>query len=329
MPFVRALVSGWQVSGITQFRSGRPIGSILGAVQSARTRARATPISTRLSRDRADQRRLWRRRRAGREPAVVHRSQRVRVGAAPFTYGNTPRTLAFDLRNPSSFNQDLSIQRDFPVGGDVQARARRRGVQRVQHRRLRRHQQQHHERQLRPCELADEYAARDSDQGARRILMKARAAPVVPRRSPWRSRSPSASAQQQPAADTPPPQPEATRPPADNDRTLRPLSPDEIPPNLSFYAMDPLYKPGVPLGWSPTRIRRAARSRPRGVAARGGRVLPVLAAAARAIPTESAFNVYRSTAGERRQRLNAAAGAAHDRLRRYHRRARARDTPGG
>ena len=34
---------------------------------------------------------------------------------AAFTYGNTPRTLAFDLRNPSSFNQDLSVRRDFHV----------------------------------------------------------------------------------------------------------------------------------------------------------------------------------------------------------------------
>jgi len=35
---------------------------------------------------------------------------------AAFTFGNTPRTLAFDdLRNPSSFNQDLSIRRDFHV----------------------------------------------------------------------------------------------------------------------------------------------------------------------------------------------------------------------
>ena len=34
---------------------------------------------------------------------------------APFTYGNTPRTMAFDLRNPSYFNQDLSLRRDFHV----------------------------------------------------------------------------------------------------------------------------------------------------------------------------------------------------------------------
>jgi hypothetical protein len=51
------------------------------------------------------------------------------LGAAPPTYidrapsnrprrlptGNTLRTLAFDLRNPSSFNQDLSVRRDFRV----------------------------------------------------------------------------------------------------------------------------------------------------------------------------------------------------------------------
>ena len=43
-------------------------------------------------------------------------------------------------------------------------------------------------------------------------------------------------------------------PPADNANTMRPLSANEIPPNLSFYAIDPLYTPGVPLGWATTRI---------------------------------------------------------------------------
>jgi rhamnogalacturonan endolyase len=47
---------------------------------------------------------------------------------------------------------------------------------------------------------------------------------------------------------------EAVRPPADNASTMRPLSDNEIPPNLSFYAIDPLYKPGIPLGWAATRI---------------------------------------------------------------------------
>ncbi|MEO5821411.1 MAG: silent information regulator protein Sir2 [Vicinamibacteraceae bacterium] len=47
---------------------------------------------------------------------------------------------------------------------------------------------------------------------------------------------------------------EAVRPPTDNASTMRPLSANEIPPNLSFYAIDPLYTPGVPLGWAATRI---------------------------------------------------------------------------
>ena len=44
------------------------------------------------------------------------------------------------------------------------------------------------------------------------------------------------SAQQRTAPEQP-----STRPPEDNDRTLRELTPEEIPPNLNFYAIDPLY----------------------------------------------------------------------------------------
>jgi rhamnogalacturonan endolyase len=57
----------------------------------------------------------------------------------------------------------------------------------------------------------------------------------------------------QPAPATPPAQFD-TRPVANNDSTLRPLSPEEIPPNLNFYAVDPLYRAGVPLGWARERI---------------------------------------------------------------------------
>ena len=38
---------------------------------------------------------------------------------------------------------------------------------------------------------------------------------------------------------TQPPSATSTRPPVNNDQTLRPLTPEEIPPNLNFYAMDP------------------------------------------------------------------------------------------
>lgn len=46
------------------------------------------------------------------------------------------------------------------------------------------------------------------------------------------------ASQQPPQA--PPAQPSTTPPPG-NDQSLRKLGPDEIPPNLSFYAVDPLY----------------------------------------------------------------------------------------
>jgi rhamnogalacturonan endolyase len=85
----------------------------------------------------------------------------------------------------------------------------------------------------------------------------------------------------------------ATRPPTDNDRTLRPLSPDEIPPNLSFYAVDPLYKPGVPLGWAASRLDERLD---RGVVVRAagdGRV-HVSWRLLDSDPGDVAFNVYRA-----------------------------------
>jgi rhamnogalacturonan endolyase len=52
-----------------------------------------------------------------------------------------------------------------------------------------------------------------------------------------------------------PPPVSSTRPPENNEQALRPLTAEEIPPNLNFYAMDPLYKPGTALGWANQRIR--------------------------------------------------------------------------
>ena len=124
---VRAIVGGWQVSGISQFRSGRPIGStgsigsIVGAcnLPSAGTcYADFNPAfsgSVRINGDYGDGDVL-----GPNPPAYIDRN--AFVSAPSFTFGNTPRTLAYDLRNPSSFNQDLSIQRDFRAGGSVKLR---------------------------------------------------------------------------------------------------------------------------------------------------------------------------------------------------------------
>jgi hypothetical protein len=114
-PFVRAIVKGWQVSGITQFRSGRPLG-VIGAscnLPNAGTcYADFNPNFSgpvRINGDYGDGDVL-----GASPPAFVDRN--AFQSPAPFTYGNTPRTLAHDLRNPSSFNQDFSVRRDFPMG---------------------------------------------------------------------------------------------------------------------------------------------------------------------------------------------------------------------
>ncbi len=76
---VRAIVKDWQVSGITQFRSGRPLGSIRRGVQPAECRHVLRGFQPDLHRRRPHQRRLRRRRCARRQPAVLHRSRRVPV----------------------------------------------------------------------------------------------------------------------------------------------------------------------------------------------------------------------------------------------------------
>ncbi|MEO5821412.1 MAG: carboxypeptidase regulatory-like domain-containing protein [Vicinamibacteraceae bacterium] len=109
---VRALVHGWQVSGITQFRSGRPLGAIIGACNLPSAGACYADFNptfsgpVRINGDYGNGDVL-----GTVPPTYIDRN--AFVSAPAFTYGNTPRTLAFDLRNPGSVNQDLSVQRDF------------------------------------------------------------------------------------------------------------------------------------------------------------------------------------------------------------------------
>lgn len=89
----------------------------------------------------------------------------------------------------------------------------------------------------------------------------------------------------------------STRPAADNDTTLRALSPEEIPPNLNFYAVDPLYRPGVALGWAVERIEeKPDRGLTALVTADGGIYLGWRLL--KSDPADTAFHVYRRAAGE-------------------------------
>jgi hypothetical protein len=118
---VAAIIRGWQVSGITQFRSGRPLGPFVGACNLPNAGTCYADFNTsfsgpvRINGDWGDGDVL-----GANPPAYIDRN--AFVSAAPFTYGNTPRTLAFELRSPSAFNQDLSVQRDFALKGTLKVR---------------------------------------------------------------------------------------------------------------------------------------------------------------------------------------------------------------
>jgi len=94
-----------------------------------------------------------------------------------------------------------------------------------------------------------------------------------------------------------------TRPSKNNERGLRELTAEEIPPNLNFYAMDPLYNPDAVLGWAEERIEEKlnrgmlAISMEEGKVYLGWRLL-------KTDPKNIAFNVYRSTAKQAPVKLN-------------------------
>ena len=95
----------------------------------------------------------------------------------------------------------------------------------------------------------------------------------------------------------------ATTPSRDNDTTLRPLSPEEIPPNLNFYAVNPLYQEGARLGWSQTRIEEKIDRGMVAVATADHKVY-LSWRLLKSDPAGVAFNVYRTTAGGPPEKLN-------------------------
>jgi hypothetical protein len=113
-PVVRAIVKDWQMSGITQFRSGRPLGSIAASCNLPSAGGCYADFNpnfsgpVRINGDFGDGDVL-----GPNPPTYIDRT--AFQSPAPFTYGNTQRTLTHNLRNPSSFNQDFSVRRDFRI----------------------------------------------------------------------------------------------------------------------------------------------------------------------------------------------------------------------
>ena len=111
---VRWLVSNWQVSGITRYASGTPVGIIAASCTlpfAGGCFANFNPSFSgpvRINGDWGNGDIL-----GANSPSFIDRN--AFVSPAAFTYGNTPPTHAAGLRLPHLFNQDASIRRNFQV----------------------------------------------------------------------------------------------------------------------------------------------------------------------------------------------------------------------
>ena len=112
--FAGALVSDWKISGITRYATGIPLGTITGTCNLPNAGGCVASYNpnfsgpVRINGDWGDGDLL------GPNPAA-NVSVNAFVNPAPYTYGDTPITMAFNLRNPPLFNQDFSIRREFPI----------------------------------------------------------------------------------------------------------------------------------------------------------------------------------------------------------------------
>jgi hypothetical protein len=107
---VSALISGWQLSGITAWRSGTGLGPVTasctlpnaGTCLASYNPAYSGPALTKSY-------------GSGNPATTAYIAPGAFENPAPYTYGNTPRTFAYGLRGPTYFNQNLSLSRDFAI----------------------------------------------------------------------------------------------------------------------------------------------------------------------------------------------------------------------
>jgi hypothetical protein len=109
-----AIAGHWQLSGITTYRDGTPIGTIIPACnvpQAGTCYANYAPGYTgnpRINGDYGSGNLLG-------ANTTAYLDRNAFVSPAAFTYGNTPRTGAYGLSNPAFWGQDLSLKRGFPI----------------------------------------------------------------------------------------------------------------------------------------------------------------------------------------------------------------------
>jgi hypothetical protein len=110
---LRAVASNWELSGITTYRSGLGLGFIGAACNlpnAGTCYANYNPTFSGPVRINGK----WGNHLLRGSP-IPYLASNAFVSPPAFTYGNTPRTLVDQIHGPSSYNQNLTLRRNFPI----------------------------------------------------------------------------------------------------------------------------------------------------------------------------------------------------------------------
>jgi len=111
---IRAIASGWTITGITRFASGVPLGPFTvncSSGQPGTCYANYNPSYSGSARING----AWGSGNVTGSPTVAFIDVNAFTAPTAYTYGNSTPTAPYGLRQPHFFNQDISITRDFQV----------------------------------------------------------------------------------------------------------------------------------------------------------------------------------------------------------------------
>lgn len=114
---LNTIVGGWQLSGINKYSLGQVIGTIGGVCNVPYTGGCYADFNPSFSGPVRINGSYGSGNPKGANGMAPTKYLNINAfqNAAPFTFGNTPRTGAFGLKNPASLNEDISLGKNFNV----------------------------------------------------------------------------------------------------------------------------------------------------------------------------------------------------------------------
>jgi hypothetical protein len=110
--FANAIIGGWNISGIVQYSAGIPLGPIVGACLVPYT---STP-GCYANYGTSPVARINGAYGSGGSPSTTpYLNVNAFADAPSFTFGNTPRTLAYNLRYPWNLDEDMTVGKDIHI----------------------------------------------------------------------------------------------------------------------------------------------------------------------------------------------------------------------